>query len=83
MDYSKAALVIFLTLVIVIGFNLVIYFSYSKRNDGGGGSVDMLRNAYKRARNPWEIEDSNLKELSERVAELEKEAHKNQEDTLN
>ena len=82
MDYSKAALVIFLTLVIVIGFNVVIYFSYSKRN-GGGGSVDMLRSAFKRARNPWEIEDSNLKELSERVAELKKEAHKNQEDTLN
>ena len=83
MDYSKAALVIFLTLVIVIGFNVVIYFSYSKRNGGGGGSVDMLRSAFKRARNPWEIEDSNLKELSERVAELKKDAHKNHEDTLN
>ena len=83
MDYSKAALVIFLTLVIVIGFNVVIYFSYSKRNGSGGGAVDMLRSAFKRARNPWEIEDSNLKELSERVAELKKDAHKNQEDTLN
>lgn len=83
MDYSKAALVIILTLVIVIGFNVVIYFSYSKRNGSGGGSVDMLRSAFKRARNPWEIEDSNLKELSERVAELKKDAHKNQEDTLN
>ena len=83
MDYSKAALVIFFTLVIVIGFNVVIYFSYSKRNDGGGGAVDMLRSAYKRARNPWEIENSNLKELSERVAELKKDVHNTQEDTHN
>jgi len=83
MDYSKAALVVVLTLVIVIGFNVVIYFSYSKGNGGDGGAIDMLRSAFKRARNPWEIEDTNLKELSERVSELKKCAHKDKEDMHN
>ena len=70
MDYSKVILVVSLTILIVVGFNLVIYFAYGRKNSGG--TVDLLRNAAKRARDPWEQEDAQLQELSKRVAQLRK-----------
>ena len=70
MDYSKVILVVSLTILIVVGFNLVIYFAYGRKNSGG--TVDLLRKAAKRARDPWEQEDAQLQELSERVAQLRK-----------
>lgn len=70
MDTGRAALVIILTLLIVIGVNALIYLSLRKRSSIG--QIEMMRRAAKRARNPWEDEDNNLRELSRRVAELKK-----------
>jgi hypothetical protein len=62
MDYSKAALVVCLTLVIVIGFNIILYVSATR--DKSAGTIELLRRASQRARNPWENEDTDLEELS-------------------
>lgn len=70
MDTGRAALVIFLTLVIVIGVNVLIYLSL--RNRSSIGQIEMLRRAARRARNPWEDEDNDLRELSRRVAEFKR-----------
>ncbi len=70
MDYSKAFLVVCLTLIIVIGINAAIYVMLSRRNEVG--QIELLRRASKRARQPWREEDDNLQELSQRVKELRK-----------
>ncbi len=70
MDTGRAALVIFLTLIIVIGVNALIYLSLRKRSSIG--QIEMMRRAARRARNPWEDEENDLRELSRRVAELKK-----------
>lgn len=72
MDTGKAALVICLTLIIVIGVNAAIYASL--RNRSTVGQIEMLRRAVRRARNPWEHEDNDLLELSRRVAALKGES---------
>lgn len=68
MDTGRAALVIVLTLVIVIGVNAAIYVSLRSRKTVG--QIELLRRAANRARNPWEDEDNDLRELSRRVAAL-------------
>lgn len=70
MDTGRAALVIFLTVFIVIGVNALIYLSLRKRSSIG--QIEMMRRAARRARNPWEDEENDLRELSRRVAELKK-----------
>ncbi len=73
MDTGRAALVIFLTLFIVIGVNALIYLSLRKRSSIG--QIEMMRRAARRARNPWEDEENDLRELSRRVAELKKQPY--------
>jgi hypothetical protein len=68
MDPGKAALVICVTLFIVIGVNAAIYMSFKSKNTTG--QIELLRRAAKRARDPWEQENADLKELSQRVSEL-------------
>ena len=68
MDTSKAALVICVTLFIVIGFNAMIYVSVTRGKMVG--TIEMLRRAAGRARDPWGTEDAALEELSRLVSTL-------------
>ena len=79
MDYTKVAIVVGITLLVVILFNLGIYSSFGRKKGNQSGTIDMLQSAFKTARNPWKDEDTALQELSERVKALdekkEKESH--------
>ena len=81
MDIERAALVICLTLFVVIGINAAIYVSFRKGE--GVKQVDLFRQAFKTARQPWKSEDDSLKELSELVSELKQPAPTSQDDTGN
>ena len=70
MDPQKATLVIGITLVIVILFNIGIYLAVKRRKDQVG-EVELFRRAMKRARDPWGDEKANLEALSKQVAELQ------------
>jgi hypothetical protein len=70
MDFSKAFVIVGIALVVVILFNIGIYFGYARKNSRNEFN-DMI-NVMKNARNPWEEEDANLKELSKRVDALKK-----------
>lgn len=72
MDYSKALIIVFITLVIVIGLNAAIYYGITRkhsRNDSVG-QIELLRRAAGRVRDPWEVENTNLSELSKLVKDL-------------
>ena len=71
MDISKAGLVVAVTLIAVVVLNAVIYLAL--RRGKTIQQIELLRRAVKRARHPWETEDENLKELSQRVAQLKQE----------
>jgi len=71
-------LVIGLTLLIVIGVNVLIYFSVTRK--GTIGQIELLRRAAKQARNPWEVEDNSLAELSKLVAELKENSDQGKDD---
>jgi hypothetical protein len=76
MDYSKAFLVVCVTLIIVIGLNAAIYAMFARRRNEVG-QIELLRRASQRARQPWHGEDEALQELSQRVKELRKDqSHK-------
>lgn len=67
---ERAGLVICLTVAVVAFINLAI-FSLLRRGSGSSlNQVEMLRRAARRARQPWQEEDDNLKELSRQVAAL-------------
>jgi site-specific DNA-adenine methylase len=68
MDFSKAFIIVGIALVVVILFNVGIYFGYARKNSRNEFN-DMI-NVMKNARNPWSDEDANLKELSRRVDSL-------------
>jgi len=68
MDLDRALLVILLTIGGVVLFNIILYLSTRRGNDVT--TINMLRKAARRARNPWEDEDSALRELSDIVAGL-------------
>ena len=69
MDLDRAFLVICLTVGAVILFNVMIYLSLRRGNEVT--TVDLMRNAARRARNPWKDEDDALQELSDIVAGLQ------------
>lgn len=71
-------LVIGLTLLIVIGVNVLIYFSVTRK--GTIGQIELLRRAAKQARNPWEVEDNALAELSKLVADLKENSSQGKDD---
>ena len=73
MDFSKAFIIVGIALVIVILFNVSIYFGYARKNSRNEFN-DMI-NVMKNARNPWGEEDANLKELSRRVDSLVDKEH--------
>ena len=51
MDISKALIVVGIILIVVIGFNVVIYFS--ARGKHSINEIDILQRATKKIRNPW------------------------------
>jgi len=81
MDMERAALVICLTLFVVIGINAAIYVSFRKGD--GVKQVDLFRQAFKTARQPWKAEDDSLQELSELVSEIKQRSSPSQEDSGN
>ena len=68
MDIDRATIVICLTLFIIIGINAVIYASF--RRGTQSTTVDLLRKAANRARDPWKVEDQALQELSDLTSQF-------------
>ena len=69
MDIDRAFLVVILTVAGVIAFNVMIYLSI--RRGKGVTTIDLMRKAARRARNPWKDEDDALKELANLVSDLQ------------
>jgi hypothetical protein len=67
-DAGKALLVIVLTVGGVILINLVIYAMVKGR--GTTDQIEMMRKTVKQARDPWELEDKALRDLSELVKQF-------------
>lgn len=70
-DTGQAFLVIGLTLLGVILINVVIY--YMVKGKSTIEQIDLMRKASHRMRNPWGIEDQNLRDLSEIVKQFKPE----------
>lgn len=68
MDLDRATLVVCLTVVGVITFNVMIYLSLRRGNEVT--TIDLMRKAAQRARNPWKDEEEALQELSDLVSGL-------------
>lgn len=68
MDLDRAFLVICLTIAAVVVFNVMIYLSVRRGDEVT--TIDMMRKAARRARNPWKDEDDALQELSDLVSNL-------------
>ena len=68
MDTDRALLVICLTVGAVVLFNVMIYLSLRRRNEIT--TIDLMRRAARRVRNPWKDEDDALQELSDLVSGL-------------
>jgi hypothetical protein len=75
MDIQSVMIVVGVTLVLVIGFNLAIFFSYGRKDSPN--EFQMLRNAVRRMKNPWQVEEEALAELSEKVEGLKKKSEEN------
>jgi len=77
LEISKTTIVVCVTIFIIVGINATLYVSLVK-NKNTVSQFDLLRKATKRARHPWEKEETNLEELSRLVKELN-----NKKDTEN
>jgi hypothetical protein len=69
MEIDRAFLVVCLTVAGVIAFNVMIYLSL--RRGKGVTTIDLMRKAARRARNPWKDEDDALKELANLVSDIQ------------
>ena len=69
MEIDRAFLVVCLTVAGVIAFNVMIYLSI--RRGKGVTTIDLMRKAARRARNPWKDEDDALKELANLVSDIQ------------
>jgi archaellum component FlaC len=74
MDTNRAFLIVCLTVSAVIIFNVMIYLSLRRGNETT--TIDLMRKAAGRARNPWKDEDDALQELSNLVSGLKDEIPK-------
>lgn len=81
MDPSKALLVVLITLVIVVGVNVAIYYGVMRKNtrNSSVGQIELLRRAAGRVKDPWEVENTNLSELSKLVKDLQGNSQHNQD----
>jgi hypothetical protein len=73
MELDRATLVVCLTVAAVIAFNVMIYLSLRRGNEVT--TIDLMRKAARRARNPWKDEDDALQELSDLVSGLKSPQH--------
>jgi arginyl-tRNA synthetase len=78
MDLDRATLVVCLTVVGVIAFNVMIYLSMRRGNEVT--TIDLMRKAAQRARNPWKDEEEALQELSDLVSGLKKQKNPEEQD---
>lgn len=68
MDVDRALIVAGVTILVVVLFNVMIYLSLRRGDEIT--TIDMLRKATRRAREPWKDEDNALEELSHLVTKL-------------
>ncbi len=68
MDLDRAFLVVCLTVAGVVAINVMIFLSVRRGKDVT--TIDLMRKAARRVRNPWQDEDDALEELSELVSGL-------------
>lgn len=59
-----------LTALIGIGVPAMLYAGLRRR--GTVGQIDLMRKTAKRSQQPWQTEDTQLKELADRVEKLQK-----------
>jgi hypothetical protein len=69
MDLDRAFLVICLTVAAVVALNVMIFLSLRRGNEVT--TIDLMRKAASRARDPWKDEDDALKELADLVSNLQ------------
>lgn len=69
MDYERVFWVVCITVLIVVGFNVVIYLGF-RRESSTSEMIESLRRAAQQAKNPWKEEDASLSELSRLVSNL-------------
>jgi hypothetical protein len=67
---ENAGLLGVLCLILIIGLGFPISAYLRARRGQGNDEVSVYRNLVRRARNPWEVEDSQLEELAKRVKKL-------------
>ncbi len=70
MHVERAALVIGLTILVVVVFNVMIYLAW--RDKSLSEMVNMFRRAAQSANDPWKDEDASLSELNQLVKQLHK-----------
>jgi hypothetical protein len=71
MENNRLFWVLCLTLLLVVGLNILIYVALKGKKTES--MVEVLRRLSKGVRNPWEAEDAALSELSKLVADLKSE----------
>ncbi|HEY71419.1 MAG TPA: hypothetical protein G4O08_12640 [Anaerolineae bacterium] len=69
MDTGRVLLITGLILILVIVFNVILYFASTSRSTRQ--QLRIIGKLAKQARNPWQSEDEALAELRERITELE------------
>ncbi len=65
---SKAILAIIIVILLVLGVNGILYLLLRKGQTNQ--HLELWQRAVRRASNPWQDEENNLKELSKLVEEL-------------
>ena len=69
MDTGRVLLITGLVLILVIIFNVILYFASTSRSTRQ--QLRIIGKLAKQARNPWQNEDRDLAELRKRITELE------------
>jgi hypothetical protein len=71
MDSQKAFLVISITLVVVLLFNLGIYATLKNKRTNSNNQAQMVSRALRRARNPWEEDLAKMEALSRSLVAIQ------------
>jgi len=77
MENDRLLWVLILAFFLVVGMNVMIYLTL--RGKKSEDMINPVRNLSKGIRNPWEVEDFALNELSDLVASIKVENSANQE----
>lgn len=68
MDLNKASTVICLTIIVVLAFNVLIYFAF--RRGIRIPEIDVIQKITNRSSQPWRKEQEDLDELSKLVEDI-------------